>query len=117
MWLVMGREGPRACVMRIWGSTSVRGDICLSGCGVTQMLTLPRPPSTPPPPSPSSCIPPPGKECPWQPQCPPQAGSRSTGGDTVSNWPRDRAAQEERPLQGPPLVLPAAAVALETGMP
>lgn len=50
MWLVMGREGPRACVMRIWGSTSVRGDICLSGCGVTQMLTLPRPPSTPPPP-------------------------------------------------------------------
>lgn len=35
----------------------------------------------------------------------------------MSNWPCDRAAQEKPPLQGPPLVLPAAAVALRQDWP
>ena len=40
------------------------------------------PPHRPPSPhcSQSSCIPPPGKECPWQPQCPPQAGTAAQVG-------------------------------------
>lgn len=99
VWFVTGWEGPHECVMRMCGGTSVCAGICLSGCDVTQMLRLTCPPS--PSPSPSSCIPPPGKECPWQPPCPPQSGSSSTGGGTVSNWPCDRASQEGLPSSAP----------------
>lgn len=95
---------------------SVCVSICLSGCDVTQMprLTLPQPP----PPSPltlqllSSCIPPPGKECPWQPQCPPQARRAAQVGalcpaGPVTAPPRGGAAPPTSPS-----VLPATAVAL-----
>lgn len=92
---------------------SVCVSICLSGSDVTQMLRLMFPQPAFPPTSPysshSSCFPPQGKKN--------VLGSSSVhprlqATAQVSNWLCDRAAQEEPPLHCPPLVLPAAAVAL-----